>query len=193
MVSCPSTCSVWQCSGGCGYVLVCTLRRASVQARGWGRNWEDSQGCLVAQSLWELDALLPVCCPRVVPSYSSPNTGQELPHPLVWSTAAQPDEMQTVCQMAAKLPSPPSARGLQMKWKPRLPRSCLPENLRRQTLLLELNHPVFCQTNTALHCHHKLAHRHGLIDPLVCLIHQLSHREGCEGSALGPTSCLISI
>lgn len=38
----------------------------------------------------------------------------------------------------------------------------------------KLNQPVFCQTNEALHFHHKLVHERGLIDPPVCLIHQFS-------------------
>lgn len=153
MVSCPSTCSVWQCSGGCGYVWVCVHRRACVQARGWGGIGKILQGCLVAQSLWgwmlwspglggapqHLSPLLPTSVGSL--PFLSKHRARTTPSTLVWSTAAQPDEMQTVCQMAAK-PSPaPSARGLQMKRKPRLPRSRLPENLRRQTLLLEIKPP----------------------------------------------------
>lgn len=130
---------MWVCVGMCPQEGQCAGTRL-------GRNWEDSPGLLSGPESVGLDALLPCTCPLTPISvgslpFLSKHRARTAPSTLVWSTAAQPDEMQTVCQMAAK-PSPaPSARGLQMKRKPRLPRSRLPENLRRQTLLLEIKPP----------------------------------------------------
>lgn len=152
MVSCPSTCYVWQCSVGCGYVLVCVHRRAWVHARGWGGIGKILQGCLVAQSLWGWmlwspglggapQHLPPHLPPLLVPSHSSPNTGKNCPiHPcLEHSRSARRDanSMPDGCKASPA----PSTRGLQMKRKPCLPCSRLPENLRRQTLLLEIKPP----------------------------------------------------
>lgn len=53
---------------------------------------------------------------------------------------------------------------------------------------------MFCQTNKALHFHHKLVHTRGLIDPPVCLIHQLFLSGGKRLFSLALVkSCLISI
>ena len=104
-------CGVWVCVG------VCPQEGLGAGTR-LERDWEDSQGCLVAQSLWGWmlwspglggapQHLPPHPPPLLVPSHSPPNPGRELPQPPL--SGAQPLS-QTRCKHCARwLQSLPSS------------------------------------------------------------------------------------
>ena len=155
---------------GCGYVLVCVHRRAWVQARGWGGIGKILQGCLVAQSLmlWSpglggAPQHLPphphLCWFPPIPLRTQ---GEDCPsHPCLEHSRSARRDANTVPGGCRASPAPPQGarrgNGSLSALPPpsRKPAPTDPPSWR-------LNHPSFCQTNEALHCHHKRVHRHRL-------------------------------
>lgn len=161
--------------------------------------WEDRPGPLSGPKSVGLDALVPgpgQCSPAPTSpchlhwflSHPSLNTGQKLPHPPLFGTqlpiqmrCSVPDGCKALPSSLCKGPAdetealvctaPPSRKAGPTDTPPSW----------------RLNCPVFCQTNKALHFYHKLVHTRGLIDPPVCLIHQVSRWLGREALLSGPS------